>query len=185
MATLVDMACCKPAIMIGASIVKLGLFLYCRTARNYCSCLCKGEAFEAMLGVLTLLLCTLLNSQPLRGVTLIGQSGPPEVLQKLAYLVLRHPQIRRVDTVRAYTFGVLYFVEVGSYQAFEERQQTPLGQNKVLEEPCCSSSGSSPKGKEAGESRWEQLPPCRTMVAIKQADILLLRLHARLDEAYR
>lgn len=46
-------------------------------------------------------------------VSLVGQTAPPEVLQKLTYLVLRHdPQIKRVDTVRAYTFGVLYFVEV-------------------------------------------------------------------------
>lgn len=46
-------------------------------------------------------------------VSLVGQSAPPEVLQKLTYLVLRHdPQIKRVDTVRAYTFGALYFVEV-------------------------------------------------------------------------
>lgn len=46
-------------------------------------------------------------------VSLVGQSAPPEFLQKLTYLVLRHhPQIKRVDTVRAYTFGVLYFVEV-------------------------------------------------------------------------
>ena len=42
----------------------------------------------------------------------MGQSAPPEVLQKLTYLVVRHPQVKRVDTVRAYTFGVLYFVEV-------------------------------------------------------------------------
>jgi divalent metal cation (Fe/Co/Zn/Cd) transporter len=49
-------------------------------------------------------------------VSLVGQSAPPEVLQKLTYLVLRHhPQIKRVDTVRAYTFGVLYFVEVSHY----------------------------------------------------------------------
>lgn len=46
-------------------------------------------------------------------VSLVGQSAPPEVLQKLTYLVLRHDsKIKRVDTVRAYTFGVLYFVEV-------------------------------------------------------------------------
>ncbi|KAG4927978.1 hypothetical protein JHK82_053670 [Glycine max] len=46
-------------------------------------------------------------------VSLVGQSAPPEVLQKLTYLVLRyHPQITRIDTVRAYTCGVLYFVEV-------------------------------------------------------------------------
>lgn len=46
-------------------------------------------------------------------VSLVGQSAPPEMLQKLTYLVIRHhPRIKRVDTVRAYTFGVLYFVEV-------------------------------------------------------------------------
>lgn len=46
-------------------------------------------------------------------VSLVGQSASPEVLQKLTYLVIQHhPQIKRVDTVRAYTFGVLYFVEV-------------------------------------------------------------------------
>lgn len=45
-------------------------------------------------------------------VSLVGQSAPPEVLQKLTYLVIMHSQIKRIDTVRAYTFGVLYFVEV-------------------------------------------------------------------------
>ena len=45
-------------------------------------------------------------------VSLVGQSAPPEYLQKLTYLVIRHPQVKRIDTVRAYTFGVLYFVDV-------------------------------------------------------------------------
>uniref|UniRef100_A0A0D6QSQ3 Uncharacterized protein n=1 Tax=Araucaria cunninghamii TaxID=56994 RepID=A0A0D6QSQ3_ARACU len=45
--------------------------------------------------------------------SLVGQSASPEMLQKLTYLVLSHdPVIKHVDTVRAYTFGVLYFVEV-------------------------------------------------------------------------
>lgn len=48
-------------------------------------------------------------------VSLVGQSAPPEVLQKLTYLALRHPQVKRIDTVRAYTFGVLYFVEVSNF----------------------------------------------------------------------
>jgi hypothetical protein len=52
----------------------------------------------------------------LRAVSLVGESAPPEMLQKLTYLAIRHhPQIKRVDTVRAYTFGVLYFVEVGLF----------------------------------------------------------------------
>jgi hypothetical protein len=51
----------------------------------------------------------------LDAVSLVGESAPPEMLQKLTYLAIRHhPQIKRVDTVRAYTFGVLYFVEVGT-----------------------------------------------------------------------
>ncbi|XP_057418384.1 metal tolerance protein 4-like [Lotus japonicus] len=45
-------------------------------------------------------------------VSLVGQSASPEVLQKLTYLAINHPQIKRVDTVPTYTFGVLYFVEV-------------------------------------------------------------------------
>lgn len=48
----------------------------------------------------------------LDAASLVGQSAPPEVMQKLTYLVIRHPQVKRIDTVRAYTFGVLYFVEV-------------------------------------------------------------------------
>lgn len=49
----------------------------------------------------------------INAVSLVGQSAPPEILQKLTYLVIRHPEVKRIDTVRAYTFGVLYFVEVG------------------------------------------------------------------------
>ncbi|URE42265.1 Cation efflux family [Musa troglodytarum] len=46
-------------------------------------------------------------------ISLVGQSAPPEMLQKLTYHVIRHhPQIKRIDTVRAYALGVLYFVEV-------------------------------------------------------------------------
>ncbi|KAM7518822.1 hypothetical protein LguiB_017784 [Lonicera macranthoides] len=45
-------------------------------------------------------------------VSLVGQTAPPEMLKKLTYLVLRHhPTIKRVDTVRAYTFEVPSFVE--------------------------------------------------------------------------
>jgi hypothetical protein len=35
------------------------------------------------------------------------------MLQMLTYLAMKHdPRVRRVDTVRAYSFGALYFVEV-------------------------------------------------------------------------
>ncbi|KAK4787127.1 hypothetical protein SAY86_010960 [Trapa natans] len=44
---------------------------------------------------------------------LIGRTAPPEFIAKLTYLTWNHHQeIRHIDTVRAYTFGSHYFVEV-------------------------------------------------------------------------
>ncbi|XP_058099027.1 metal tolerance protein 5 isoform X3 [Magnolia sinica] len=45
--------------------------------------------------------------------SLIGRTAAPEYLQKLTYLCWNHHKaIRHIDTVRAYTFGSHYFVEV-------------------------------------------------------------------------
>jgi divalent metal cation (Fe/Co/Zn/Cd) transporter len=45
--------------------------------------------------------------------SLVGQSASPEFLQKLTYLCWNHHKaVRHIDTVRAYTFGSHYFVEV-------------------------------------------------------------------------
>ncbi|GMY33160.1 metal tolerance protein 10-like isoform X1 [Fagus crenata] len=45
--------------------------------------------------------------------SLIGRTAPPEYLAKLTYLVWNHnKEIKHIDTVRAYTFGCNYFVEV-------------------------------------------------------------------------
>ncbi|KAF1880924.1 hypothetical protein Lal_00022954 [Lupinus albus] len=45
--------------------------------------------------------------------SLIGRTAPPDFLAKLNYLVWNHhEQIKHIDTVRAYTFGGCYFVEV-------------------------------------------------------------------------
>ena len=45
--------------------------------------------------------------------SLIGQTAPPEYLTKLTYLIWNHHEdIKHIDTVRAYTFGFYYFVEV-------------------------------------------------------------------------
>ncbi|XP_059669293.1 metal tolerance protein 10-like [Cornus florida] len=45
--------------------------------------------------------------------SLIGRTAPPEYLTKLMYLVWNHDEeIKNIDTVRAYTFGSHYFVEV-------------------------------------------------------------------------
>ena len=44
---------------------------------------------------------------------LIGRTAPPEYLAKLTYLIWNHDkEIRHIETVRAYTFGSHYFVEV-------------------------------------------------------------------------
>ncbi|XP_065637263.1 metal tolerance protein 10-like [Quercus suber] len=44
---------------------------------------------------------------------LIGRTAPPEFLAKLTYLTWNHHEdIKHIDTVRAYTFGSNYFVEV-------------------------------------------------------------------------
>ncbi|GJT19690.1 cation efflux family protein, partial [Tanacetum coccineum] len=44
---------------------------------------------------------------------LIGRSAPPDFLAKLTYLIWNHHEvIKHIDTVRAYTFGSHYFVEV-------------------------------------------------------------------------
>ena len=44
---------------------------------------------------------------------LIGRTAPPEYLARLTYLIWNHhEEIRHIETVRAYTFGSHYFVEV-------------------------------------------------------------------------
>lgn len=45
--------------------------------------------------------------------SLIGRTAPPDFLTKLTYLIWNHhEEIKHIDTVRAYTFGCHYFVEV-------------------------------------------------------------------------
>ncbi|XP_023742105.1 metal tolerance protein 4 [Lactuca sativa] len=124
-------------IMLTATIVKLALWLYCRSSGNeIVRAYAKDHYFDVVtnvvglvaavlgdrfywwidpLGAIILALYTIINWSGTvleNAVSLVGQSAPPEVLQKLTYLVTRHPRVKRVDTVRAYTFGVLYFVEV-------------------------------------------------------------------------
>ncbi|KAJ1422965.1 Cation efflux protein [Sesbania bispinosa] len=125
------------SIMILATVVKLMLWLYCRRSTNkIVRAYADDHHFDVVtnvvglvaavlgdkfywwidpVGAILLAIYTISNwSRTVmeNAVSLVGQSAPPEVLQKLTYLVIRHPQIKRVDTVRAYTFGVLYFVEV-------------------------------------------------------------------------
>ncbi|KAK6149252.1 hypothetical protein DH2020_016777 [Rehmannia glutinosa] len=125
-------------IMLTATGVKLVLWIYCRRSGNkIVRAYAKDHYFDVVTnvvglvaavlgdrfywwidpaGAIALAVYTITNWSGTvleNAVSLVGQSAPPEVLQKLTYLVLRHdPKIKRVDTVRAYTFGVLYFVEV-------------------------------------------------------------------------
>ncbi|KAL6966318.1 Metal tolerance protein 4 [Sarracenia purpurea var. burkii] len=124
-------------IMISATVVKLALWLYCRSSGSeIVRAYAKDHYFDVITnvvglvaavlgdefywwidpaGAIVLAIYTISNWSGTvfeNAVTLVGQSASPEVLQKLTYLVIRHPQIKRIDTVRAYTFGVLYFVEV-------------------------------------------------------------------------
>ncbi|XP_048138665.1 metal tolerance protein 4-like [Rhodamnia argentea] len=125
-------------IMLTATGVKLMLWIYCRSSGNtIVRAYAKDHYFDVVtnvvglvaavlgdkffwwidpFGAVVLAVYTISNWSGTvleNAVSLVGQSAPPEVLQKLTYLALRHhPQIKRVDTVRAYTFGVLYFVEV-------------------------------------------------------------------------
>ncbi|XP_028751708.1 metal tolerance protein 4 isoform X3 [Neltuma alba] len=125
------------SIMISATVVKLALWLYCRSSGNkIVRAYAKDHYFDVVTnvvglvaavlgdeyywwldpaGAILLAIYTITNwsgTVTENAISLVGQSAPPEVLQKLTYLVLMHPEVKRVDTVRAYTFGVLYFVEV-------------------------------------------------------------------------
>lgn len=126
------------SIMLTATVVKLCLWFYCRSSGNkIVRAYAKDHYFDVVtnvvgliaailgdkfywwidpVGAIILAIYTITNWSGTvleNAVSLVGQAAPPEVLQKLTYLVIRHhPEIKRVDTVRAYTFGVLYFVEV-------------------------------------------------------------------------
>ncbi|XP_040993098.1 metal tolerance protein 4-like [Juglans microcarpa x Juglans regia] len=124
-------------IMISATVVKLALWIYCKSSGNeIVRAYAQDHFFDVItnvvglvaavlgdefywwidpVGAIILAVYTVTNWSKTvleNAVSLVGQSAPPEVLQKLTYLVIMHPQVKRIDTVRAYTFGVLYFVEV-------------------------------------------------------------------------
>ncbi|VFR02804.1 unnamed protein product [Cuscuta campestris] len=125
------------SIMITATLVKVCLWIYCRNSGNdIVRAYAKDHYFDVVTnvvglvaavlgdkfswwidptGAIILAIYTIVNWSGTvleNAVSLVGRSAPPEVLQKLTYLVVGHPEVKRVDTVRAYTFGVLYFVEV-------------------------------------------------------------------------
>ncbi|KAI7984640.1 Metal tolerance protein 4 [Camellia lanceoleosa] len=125
------------AIMLSATAIKLALWFYCRSSGStIVRAYAKDHYFDVVtnvvglvaavlgdefywwidpVGAIALAIYTITNWSGTvleNAVSLVGQSASPEVLQKMTYLVIRHPQVKRIDTVRAYTFGVLYFVEV-------------------------------------------------------------------------
>ncbi|KAL5206949.1 hypothetical protein ABZP36_031384 [Zizania latifolia] len=126
------------SIMLSATAVKLALYLYCRSSGNsIVRAYAKDHYFDVITnvvglvaavlgdkyfwwidpaGAVVLAVYTIVNwSETVyeNAVTLVGQCAPPEMLQMLTYLVMKHDtRVKRVDTVRAYSFGALYFVEV-------------------------------------------------------------------------
>lgn len=143
------------AIMLSATAVKLALWLYCRSSRNeIVRAYAKDHYFDVVTNVVGLIAAVLGNKfywwiDPAgaillavytiinwsgtvveNAVSLVGQSAPPEFLQKLTYLVIRHPLVQRVEMIRAYTFGVLYFVEVD----IELPEELPLKEAHVIGE---------------------------------------------------
>ncbi|KAI3461868.1 hypothetical protein Pfo_018531 [Paulownia fortunei] len=143
------------SIMITATLVKLALWFYCRSSGNkIVRAYAKDHYFDVVTnvvglvaavlgdkffwwidpaGAIILAIYTVLNWSGTvleNAVSLVGQSAPPEVLQKLTYLVIRHPQVKRIDTIRAYTFGVLYFVEVD----IELPEDLPLKEAHIIGE---------------------------------------------------
>ena len=130
-------------VIIGGTIfmviIKSGLFLYCRRSKSvaaqafandhrndamFNSATLAGALLGAhvkwwldpMMAIILALYITInWTRQGLAQiVTLVGVSAPPEVLQKLTYLVLNHrPEVlKEVDTVRAYTVGTDLLAEV-------------------------------------------------------------------------
>lgn len=126
------------SIMLSATAVKLALWLYCKSSGNsIVRAYAKDHYFDVItnvvglvaavlgdrflwwidpVGAVLLAIYTIVNWSKTvleNAVTLVGQCAPPEMLQMLTYLAMKHDsRVKRVDTVRAYSFGVLYFVEV-------------------------------------------------------------------------
>lgn len=125
-------------IMLSVTIVKLLLVLYCRSFTNeIVKAYAQDHFFDVITNIIGLIAALLANyfndwMDPVGAIilalytirtwsltvlenvnSLVGKSAAPEYLQKLTYLCWNHHKsIRHIDTVRAYTFGSHYFVEV-------------------------------------------------------------------------
>ncbi|KAJ4848157.1 Metal tolerance protein 11 [Turnera subulata] len=125
-------------IMLGVTLVKLLLMVYCRTFTNeIVKAYAQDHFFDVITNIIGLVAALLANymedwMDPVGAIilalytirtwsmtvlenvnSLVGKSAAPDYLQKLTYLCWNHHKaIRHIDTVRAYTFGSHYFVEV-------------------------------------------------------------------------
>ncbi|GLJ08312.1 hypothetical protein SUGI_0086310 [Cryptomeria japonica] len=125
-------------IMVSVTLVKLFLAIYCRTSTNeIVKAFAKDHFFDVITNSIGLLAAVLArkfqwwmdpagaivlalytirtwSNTVLENVnSLVGKTASPDYLQKLTYLCWNHHKaIQHIDTVRAYTFGSHYFVEV-------------------------------------------------------------------------
>ncbi|XP_074350451.1 metal tolerance protein 10-like [Apium graveolens] len=124
-------------IMVSVTVIKFALMVYCRQFKNE---IVQAYALDHFFDVITNsigLTAAILAIQfrwwidPLGAIlialytmntwsrtvmtnvwSLIGRTAPPEFISKLTYLIWNHhEEIKHIATVRAYTFGSLYFVE--------------------------------------------------------------------------
>lgn len=126
------------SIMLMVTLVKLLLMVYCRSFTNeIVKAYAQDHFFDVITNIIGLFAALLANyiedwMDPVGAIilalytirtwsmtvlenvnSLVGRSAAPEFLQKLTYLCWNHHKaIRHIDTVRAYTFGSHYFVEV-------------------------------------------------------------------------
>ncbi|CAA6656840.1 unnamed protein product [Spirodela intermedia] len=125
-------------IMLSVILVKLALVIYCRSFTNkIVKAYAQDHFFDVVTNIIGLL-AALLSSyvrhwiDPVGAIilslytirtwsttvlenvnSLVGCTAAPDYLQKLTYLCWNHHEaIKHIDTVRAYTFGSHYFVEV-------------------------------------------------------------------------
>lgn len=125
-------------IMLSVTLVKLLLVLYCRSFTNeIVKAYAQDHFFDVITNIIGLIAALLANyvsdwMDPVGAIilafytirtwsmtvlenvnSLVGKSATPDYLQKLTYLCWNHHKaVRHIDTVRAYTFGSHYFVEV-------------------------------------------------------------------------
>lgn len=125
-------------IMVSVTIIKFCLTMYCRGFQNdIVRAYAQDHFFDVItnsiglatavlairfywwidpLGAILIALYTIGNwaKTVMENVWgLIGRTAPPDYLAKITYLVWNHhEEIRHIETVRAYTFGCHYFVEV-------------------------------------------------------------------------